>query len=53
MGHEKFLKIFDGPQKNFLSWSFLVTSFKKLAKNAHKMLKSAIKGISEKKDMLK
>ena len=57
MGHEIFLDIFDGPQKIFLIFSFLiflVTSFKSLARAVWAQnAQMAIKGISGKKDMLK
>ena len=48
MGHEIFLKIFDGPQNFFLFssfLSFLVISFKNLWWSGNKMLKLAMKGI--------
>ena len=51
MGHEIFLKIFDGPQKFFLFssfLSFLVISFKNLWWSRKKLLKLAMKGISKK-----
>ena len=48
MGHEIFLKIFDGPQSIFLFTSFpifLVASYKNLWWSEPKMIKLAIKGI--------
>ena len=51
MGHEIFLKIFDGPQSIFLFTSFpifLVASYKNLWWSEPKMIKLAIKGILKK-----
>ena len=50
MGHEIFLKIFDGPQNIFLC-SVLVILFFKLKGLKHKISKLAIKEISERLDM--
>ena len=44
MGHEIFLKIFDGPQNIFL-WSILIILFFKLNRLKHKISKLAIKEI--------
>ena len=44
MGHEIFLKIFDGPQNTFLCSSLIILFFK-LRESEHKMFKLVIKEI--------